>query len=198
MNVNKNTLEFYLKHIRQGGHFEIDLHRYGSKITNKIAKSIVSELIKPIWKARVESRVFEIHRKNRRPTDALPIKKSRPDETNLEDDERLGQRILEGKQPDKNWVLCVCEEEIPIAEIAENSWDPQYVTNLASVASKLSLEYCREHVQRKSHCCFLLYRSALGTSMSIHAQSKILETLFTACVQKCQFTGKGLEKELRG
>jgi hypothetical protein len=198
MNINKNTLELYLKYIRQGGHFEINLCRYGSKITNKIAKSIVSGLIKPIWNARVESRLFDIQRKNRRPNDTLSIKKRRSYETDPEHDEPLWERILQGKEPDKNWVLCVCEEEIPIAEIAENSWDPQYVADLTSVASKVSLDYCREQVQNKNRCCFLIYRSALGISMSVHARTKILESFYTACAQKCHFTGRGLAKEFGG
>lgn len=198
MKINRSRVEFYLQHIRCGGHFEIDLCRYGGDITNDIAKTIANRVINPLWNARAESKVFGIQRKVRRSIDSSPRQTHEQRETNIEQDEHLLERIIEGKEPDKNFVFCVPEERIPVSEIAKNSWDPQYVANLTSVASKISLNYCREHVKRENQCCFLLYRTALGVSMSIHAQHQTLENLYTACVRSCRFTGSGLEKELRG
>jgi hypothetical protein len=199
MKINKERVEFYLKHIREGGHFEINLCRYGSEMTDKLSKAIISRIVKPIWDVQTESMLFGFQRKTRAAANSSRVVLKQPSsETRLEHDERLWGRILEGKEGDKNWILCVSEKNTPLFAIAENSWDPQYVTNLTAVASKASLEFCRERVQGENQCCFLFYRSAMGVSMSIHAHNEILEKLYTTCVEQCRFTGKGLEKELRG
>jgi hypothetical protein len=210
MKMNLERVEFYLGHICRGHHFEINLCRYGVELNDSIYENVLDKFVIPLVAVSDRAALFRVARMARERTSnaasarALSEKGTLMTDINLQETAignscTLWRSMIKREDGDEaTLVLSVPAQGFPIKSVAGNSWDPHYLSNPGSIASREALTFCRRTARTGSHVVCLFTKSAMGLSLSFYATDELLKKLYVECVRRCQFTGKGLEKELRG